>query len=137
MDPGLVTGYAIWNGGVCATGELRCDEFLLFAAKLIEDDEVDTVVSERFIYSAATGKLSTANWSLEQIGVLRFLCERSGIRFVLQNVADAKRFGTDSRLDFLHWPKPAGAGHARDAERHLLVFLVNSGEIDGRVFVTR
>lgn len=106
------------------------------AASLIENGKVDVVVSERFVYSAATGKLSTANWSLEQIGALRFLCERSDVRFVLQNVADAKKFSTDARFRVLNWPRFTGAGHSADAARHLLVFLVNSGEIDGRVFLT-
>lgn len=85
---------------------------------------------ERFIINARTAKLTQSPWSLEQIGALRFMCKKFDIEFVLQNAADAKRFATDKRLNDFGWPKPPGAGHARDAQRHLLIFLVNKRLID-------
>lgn len=88
------------------------------------------MVCERYIINARTAKVSQAPWSLEQIGCLRYLCRRSGVQFHLQNASDAKRFGTEARLNDLGWRRPRGAGHARDAQRHLLVFLTRRGLID-------
>jgi hypothetical protein len=97
---------------------------------MIEDGTIDVVVCERFIIGAHTAKLTQAPWSLEQIGALRFFCSRNSIPFVLQNAADAKKFGTDKALNTLGWKRPRGGGHARDAQRHLLVYLAKKNMID-------
>ena len=88
---------------------------------------LDHVACESFRITAHTAKLSPAPWSLEIIGALRWLCHRNGIGFTLQTPGDAKRFATDTKLDKLGWARPPGAGHARDAQRHLLLFLVRAG----------
>jgi hypothetical protein len=131
VDPGKTTGYAFWDGEYFSEGELECETFLQFAAKLIEPPgHIDFVCCERYIISAQTGRLSQAPWSLESIGALRFLCVRGNTEFLLQNASNAKRFGTDERLNHIGWPKPSGAGHARDAQRHLLLFLCNNRILD-------
>lgn len=134
VDPGKVTGYAIWYDGHRVEGELDGSKFLHKAVGLIENGELDFVACERFIISAQTGRLSQAPWSLEQIGVLRFTCERHDVQFTLQNAGDAKRFATDERLDYLGWGRSLGAGHSRDAQRHLLLFLTSHKIIDAGVF---
>ena len=135
VDPGKATGYCIWKDGERIEGELYFDRFLEKAAQLIESGEIDTVVCERFIVSPQTGKFSQATWSLEQIGVLKYLCARHDVRFVLQNVSDAKKFADDKRLNSLGWKRPKGDGHARDAQRHMLLFLVNQKLIDMSLLV--
>lgn len=135
VDPGRITGYVVWYDGERLEQELEASRFLKRAATLIETGEVHHVVCERFIVSAQTGKFSQAPWSLEQIGVLRFLCEQNDIPFTLQNAADAKRFSTEERLNHLRWKRPKGAGHARDAQRHLLLFLVKNDMIDDRLLL--
>lgn len=135
IDPGKVTGYALWDNEYFDEGE-QADTFLWFAAKLIEPPgHVDYVVCERYIISGQTGKLSQAPWSLECIGALRFMAARGHAQFHLQNASDAKRFATDERLEHIGWPRPSGAGHARDAQRHLLLFLTNNHIIDESVFM--
>lgn len=130
VDPGKTTGYVLWNDGERIEGELYGEAFLDRADELIVSDQVDVVVCERFIITAQTGKKTQAPWSLEQIGALRFLCRKHNVHFVLQSASDAKRFATDHRLNALGWKRPKGAGHARDAQRHLLVFLVRQNLID-------
>ena len=93
-------------------------------------EKIDTIVCERFIINARTAKLTQSPWSLEQIGALRFMCKKFDIKFVLQNAADAKRFATDDKFSKLGWKRPQGDGHARDAQRHLLVYLIQTGELD-------
>ena len=129
VDPGKTTGYALWTDGERVEGELYAEAFLDYAESVLKTGTVDTVVCERFIITTRTGKLSHAPWSLEQIGALRHLCHVHRVNFVLQNVSDAKKFGTDQRLNLLGWKRPQGAGHARDAQRHLLVHLVRTKEL--------
>jgi hypothetical protein len=137
VDPGLITGYVMWRNEERDEGELDAQDFLVKASELIEKGEVDVVVCERFVISSQTGKFSQAPWSLEQIGVLRYLCNKKGIPFVLQNVSDAKRFADDKRLNHIGWKKPKGAGHARDAQRHLLLYLTKNKLIDTKMFLKK
>jgi hypothetical protein len=136
VDPGKCTGYVIWNSGERTEGELSAERFLELADQLISAGDVDAVVCERYIITVRTAQLTQAPWSLEQIGVLRFLCKKHGIEFHLQNVSDAKKFGSETRLTNLGWKRPRGGGHARDAQRHLLVFLVRHGWTDDRLLLT-
>jgi len=135
VDPGRTTGFVIWRDDARVEKELEASRFLEYVAPLIERGEIDFVVCERFIITTQTAKFSQAPWSLEQIGVLRFLCKRHDVSFVLQNVSDAKRFATDERLNTINWKRPKGGGHARDAQRHLLLFLVKHDMIDDRLLV--
>lgn len=137
VDPGKMTGYVIYQDGKRTEGEAPAEEFVKIAEKLIETKEIDSVVCERFIISSQTGKLSQAAWSLEQIGVLKYLCEKHGAPFTLQNAADAKLFASEDRLKTLKWSKPKGAGHARDAQRHLLLYLVKNDLIDDRLLIPK
>lgn len=135
VDPGGITGYVIWTDGERVENELKANEFVQFIADLVEQNKIDCIVCERFIVTSQTGKFSQANWSLEQIGVLKFLSARFHISFVLQNVSDAKRFASDERLNSVGWTKPKGAGHARDAQRHLLLYLVNQKLLDLKLLI--
>ena len=101
----------------------------------VKAGDIDVIVCERFIITAQTGKLSQAPWSLEQIGALRFFAHRLGIPFELQSAADAKRFATEDKLRRAAWARPKGAGHARDAQRHLLVYLVRRNLFDASVLI--
>jgi len=131
VDPGKTTGYVVWrDGDRTVEKELYCEAFCDVADELISTQQIDVVVCERFIVTAQTGKYTQAPWSLEQIGLLRHLCRKHQVKFVLQNVSDAKSFATDSRLNEIGWKRPQGAGHARDAQRHLLVYLVRNNLFD-------
>jgi len=136
VDPGKKTGYVVWDNGKRVEGELSPENFLAYASKIIESGKIDFVVCERFIISSQTGKFSQAPWSLEQIGALRFLCNKYNIPFTLQNAADAKRFATEERLKHIKWKRPSGDGHARDAQRHLLLYLVKNDMIDDRILLS-
>lgn len=130
VDPGKTTGYVIWNPEERREGELYVEAFLDLAWEQISSGRIDTVVCERFVINARTATLTQAPWSLEQIGALRFMCQKFDVNFVLQNASEAKKFATDKRLNDYGWPRPQGAGHARDAQRHLLIYLVNHRVID-------
>jgi hypothetical protein len=135
VDPGKTTGYVIWDDGERVEGELYGEAFLDLAWEHLTGEEFDAVVCERFIINARTAKLTQSPWSLEQIGALRFMCKKFDIKFVLQNASDAKRFATDKKLNDLGWKRPKGDGHARDAQRHLLVYLISTGEVDAALLL--
>lgn len=134
IDPGLKTGVALYD--------LLSEEMTAFEVgdtlggvleELIERWR-PAVVAERFTITAATIRNSAAPWSLEWIGVARYLAGKYGCTFTLQLPVNAKRFGTDARLKRLGWWLP-GKGHAADAQRHALLFLCNNGWWDDALTV--
>ncbi len=133
VDPGLMTGACRWwaGAGVEPGFELPHMEFLDWAWKFLSAHGPGTmVVCENFLINAGTAKKTPAPWSLEQIGALRWMAHHHGAGFELQTPADAKTFVTNQRL------KDAGCWlvsreHARDAARHLLLYLARTGWYDG------
>ena len=126
LDPGKTTGYAVWwqgcerpTGGQdesCQSVGERLDCWL----SVHEGDAV--VVCERFIINVNTVGNSQAPWSLELIGVARYLAAKYHAQFVLQTPADAKTFMKDERLKKLGWYLK-GKVHANDALRHLGLYV--------------
>lgn len=80
------------------------------------------VVCERFIINVNTVGNSQAPWSLELIGVSRYLAAKHDCAFVLQTPADAKNFMKDERVKKLGWWQK-GKPHANDALRHLGLYV--------------
>jgi len=136
IDPGKATGLAyLTAGAVHASKTLPYHEALEYAVWEIDGarDTGLTVVCEDFIISSRTVRAGTSGWrrglELEFIGVVRWYCWKEEVEFVLQAPADAKSFGTNSKLKQLGWWQ-GGAGHADDASRHLLLAAVRKGIVD-------
>jgi hypothetical protein len=127
VDPGKFTGLLhLPKGGEGGTvGEEGYAPALEWCAALIGTDAVDVVVCETFTITAKTARNTQAPWSLESIGVLRFLCRRAGTPFILQAPALAKRGAVNDRLKHAGWYVPTGGGHSADAARHAYVFYLN------------
>lgn len=136
VDPGLRTGWALWKDGEITGGitdPLETGDFLKYeiqAAPLGRSE----VVCESYTVTAQTAKLSQQYWSLELIGVARWLCHYFGAEFVepLQKPSEAKRFVPDQRLRDLGLWVPGREDHERDARRHLVLRLAKHGLIDVR-----
>lgn len=128
VDPGKTTGYATWGSGVLKADQ--DEDVLNFAHRLdiwldvAKSDGV--VVCERFIINVNTVGNTQAPWSLELIGICRYLAAKHRAPFVLQTPADAKQFMKDERLKKLEWWQK-GKPHANDALRHLGLYLVTHG----------
>jgi hypothetical protein len=128
VDPGKMTGFARWDNGHFSSSMLEHMPFLesMWLVLLMPQNRPDLVVCESFIITAQTLKKSRGeNWSLEQIGAIRWMCHTHGVPFKLQTPADAKSFVKNERLKELGWYKP-GAGHDNDAARHLLLALARN-----------
>jgi hypothetical protein len=129
VDPGKTTGWAILDGPLgIRFGESpfmefhgRADNYL----RLRHDTGHQVrVVCERFVITGGTVTVSRGdtNWSIETIGVVRYLADKYGHLFELQGAGDAKKLGSGELLRRLGWWS-RGADHARDAARHLALAL--------------
>lgn len=143
VDPGMMTGWAALIDGEFTSGEMSMDDFLDwgrhdFALENPNGSGEETpseIVSESYIITQSTLRKSRGeNWSLEQIGVLRFLAGSWRIPFSTQSPSDAKSFSGDDKLKKLEW-YARGKGHANDAARHLLLYCIKHKLIDPRLLV--
>ena len=138
LDPGKKTGWAAYDFTTkrFVSGE---DDFITNARRVhaiaAELNDELSIVSESFTITVNTAKNTQATWSLELIGVYRYLslayCRED---LTLQAPAAAKRFSSDDRLRAMGWYTP-GKGHANDAARHLMLYLVTRKWWDDRLAV--
>jgi len=93
-------------------------------------DAIFEAVCERFTINAQTIKNSQSPYSLEQIGIYRYLLLSNGIdpeSIIMQTPADAKRMFPNDALKKLGYWHSGGEGHALDAIRHGLLRLAKTG----------
>ncbi len=139
VDPGKVTGFALWDGEkVVQVEELMWLRFL----EAMETDvyrrdalgvyapTITEIVCEDYRVTIQTLKKTWQPYSLYQIGTLMFWAGRSGIPFTLQTAGEAKEFMTNDRLRRLGWWQSGTAGHGNDALRHLGLYLAKTGRLD-------
>lgn len=131
VDPGGTTGIALWSKGGGLT--LREMPTAIEAVDWISDMThvlAPTVfVVERYIITPATAKMSQQHDALEIIGAIKYLTRVNGHEVVMQTPAEAKAFSTDDKLKTLGWYQ-RGQPHARDASRHVLLYLAKQDIID-------
>ena len=85
------------------------------------------VVAEAFFITPDTYKKTFQPWSLELIGVCRFVSRAyTGCELVTQAKSNVrKKLAPDSRLKQLGWYQWTPDGHANDAAGHLLAFAAD------------
>lgn len=136
IDPGKMTGIAL----IDCTGD---EPVILWSTETEYDDTGDLInktlyeyqgrririVYERFIVTPMTAKNSVADWSLELIGVIKYLAHAYKLSepLVPQMSSKAKKFCPNPRLKAVGFWHRGGAGHARDALRHAVTHLVDCG----------
>jgi hypothetical protein len=132
LDPGVTTGLAWQTEDCVAFAELQQEHVLQFVWERLRDPEhrIDAVVCESFTITVQTAKKSQDGLvSIEIIGALRWMCALHGVRFQLQSPAVAKNFVDDAKLKRVGI-YPTGLDHAKDAARHLVLFLYNQNVIE-------
>lgn len=140
VDPGKASGIAVvsWEGPesrptILYSLESGPDDFGKEIQKaLIQHVNVAQfyVACESFVINAQTVRNSQAPWSLENIGVLKYLCHLNG--YDKQNISfqapvNAKTMFPNEALKVLNLWHKGGDGHANDAIRHALLRLVKAG----------
>lgn len=88
-----------------------------------------TFVVERYIITPATAKMTQQHDALEIIGALKYLARQHDHRIEMQSPSEAKGYSTDTKLKKVGWYNP-GEPHARDASRHVLLYLSKAGIVD-------
>lgn len=127
IDPGKMTGVALFEApswddapALMYTAELEQFETCAYVERFLDENyEYTELVLERFKISDVD-----ANWSLEIIGTVRYLAAKRGLTITLQTPADAKGFVTNEMLQGLGYWHVGGAGHANDAIRHGVLYMV-------------
>lgn len=131
IDPGNVTGVATYHRGRLETSELPKHEVYEFLLPFITDRVFPLeVVAERFVISQRTIRSERQGDALDILGFLDGLCYLEMVPLTLQTAAQAKSFATDDKLRRLGWYQKTKDGHANDACRHLLVYLVTRKDPD-------
>lgn len=136
VDPGKVSG-------ICLV-EIMCGEpTILWSTELdfiescdlinktmLEFGQQLRVVCESFVITPQTGKNSQAPFSIELIGVIKWLSAAyNADSLVFQSPQKAKNFCPNDRLKRVGFWHVGGEGHARDALRHAVTHLVDCGWI--------
>lgn len=140
VDPGKATGLALFEFTKGTEPIMHWSEEVQFEtyAEPIRnvlsqsygpEDQIH-VVCERFTINAQTTKNSQAPFSLEEIGVLKQLMLDAGMSvddLKFQSPADAKAMWDNPKLKKLDYWHRGGEGHALDAIRHGLLYMVKLG----------
>lgn len=132
VDPGLHTGVAVAGPDGAVMGmEGGWDETMVQVRDALNMllPYQPLLVSESFTINANTATNSQAPWSLEAIGVMRFLARRHGAEFKLQMPVEAKKFATNPRLKAQGWYVSTPGGHVNDAFRHLYLAACKTGRL--------
>lgn len=129
IDPGLATGlclidisdpdnpFKVWSK------EVSVEEFYDGIAGIMATPTVHVVI-ENFLITVETGKLPEAPWSLNLIGIVQYLCYLNGKVLDFQLPSD-KPFADNDKLRMMDFWHVGGEGHANDALRHAMIWIVN------------
>lgn len=137
VDPGKATGMALFSFEKGSEPEMLWSKELQFEeyaapireAYALAGPELH-VVCERFTINAQTVRNSQAPFSLECIGVLKQVMLDNGVPvegLKLQSPADAKAMFDNPKIKKLEYWHKGGEGHALDAVRHGLLYMVKLG----------
>lgn len=129
VDPGKTTGVKWINPDDSTSlggAQVDVEDFFQLMTGVVESwtsagHEVQ-LVSESFLITVNTAKNSQAGWSLELIGVMKYLAWRYKLPELKQQTPQvAKKFSSDPKLKQVDW-YTKGKGHENDAARHLMTY---------------
>lgn len=124
LDPGKTTGLVEWSPKDFLITQVAGRFDLYDYIELLPP--FDIVVIENYV--PRSGALSLQYDALYITGHLEAECQRGMIPFYKQEVSAAKGWATDAKLKKLGW-WVKGQDHARDALRHLMLFLCVSNKM--------
>lgn len=141
IDPGKMTGVCavqMVDGSphVLESLELDFDAYVAWLEDALGNwypSRNSVVVCERYIVTAQSHKNGQAPWSLEGTGAARSAVSRYWGRPLEMSHTNAKKFSTNQKLKAVGMWHKGGDGHANDALRHALHYLVSAGWKDPRL----
>lgn len=125
-DPGYRTGLALFDllAEECESWEVQFERVGSFLEDLIERYR-PAVACESFIINVKTATSSQAPWSLEGIGIARFLATKYGCPFKIQSQSSAVNFAPDDVLKRLGWYK--SNRNIKRAQQQVVLYLGDHG----------
>jgi hypothetical protein len=133
IDPGDLSGWAVIeteNGRIIESDELTEFEVSDSVEYWLKREPDVTIVMEKFTITTETAKKSPQPTAMYIIGAVRFLYNKYQDKVVpLQTPADAKSFSTNEKLKAVGLWHVGGEGHAKDALRHALLWMVRHNEL--------
>jgi hypothetical protein len=139
IDPGLTTGVVLVNTQTLEmlyAGELDWKQTGEYVEKTLEEYSAAdlAIVAERFTINARTHKNSQAPYSLMVLGMIDWIVLKAdGSPVQLQTPANAKSQADNACLKRLGLWYKGGEGHALDAIRHVVHYMIRSGWKDRRL----
>lgn len=128
IDPGELSGYVMVDtetADVFYHAELQELQVLQHVEQTLELDPETLVVMEKFTINKDTHKKTPQYTALYLIGAIRWIYfKATGKVLPLQTPGDAKNFSDNKKLHAIGFWHKGGAGHANDAFRHALLYMV-------------
>jgi hypothetical protein len=129
-DPGLTTGWAyLENGQAFNSGQAAFEDIGGALTTWAESLGPSLWVGwELYNVTQGGGKAGTPKYSLETIGMLKWICHAHDVTVLKAMPSAARKLGDEVKLKRLGWRKP-GKVHANDAASHLLAFLLREKRV--------
>lgn len=131
LDPGGTTGWALYdvdsdNNEKWTCGQIGPHEHHDELFSHLERLHVQsfTVVCESFEFRQNAQRNNLNLMSKEYIGIVKLFGQQRNVPVVFQTAGQAKPFVTDEKLKIMGHYTP-GMKHARDAYRHLILYMVS------------
>lgn len=132
LDPGKTTGWARLDDDLFHSGEAPFYE----AGQVVRSHCTATpgarVGWESFQVTPASYRMLGSHDTIQAIGVIRWLALDGGARLLPPASRQAREVTSLAMLRALGWYAP-GKGHANDATRHLVAWLMRSGSLTSDV----
>lgn len=132
VDPGLATGAVLIdmrdpeNPAPVWDAELTIQEFYAMIEHTVASYGTElAIVWEDFHITVETAKKTPQPWSLHLIGVMLYFCWKYDIPCATQSPV-RKGFATNDKLRHVGFWHKGGEGHANDAYRHAMIYLVDN-----------
>jgi len=126
LDPGKTTGWAMIHVDDDENPRFSADEGDFFHVCGVVDLHCKWYGSSLTVgYESYLGSGGTASYSHEVIGATRYITSRWDTRIICVPAAH-RVIATNHVLKSLQWYQP-GQGHANDATRHLVAWLLREG----------
>jgi hypothetical protein len=137
VDPGLRTGIVmLTHEGFLISETVDPFEMGRKVERALASGDVKALVCEAYIITKATLEKSRQNYSLELIGVCKYLCEKYAVEFILQTPGEGLSFVRNDKDEFgklkrLGWYVTNDKGNHQNAARsHLLLYMVRNKLLD-------
>ena len=129
-DPGLTTGWAyLENGREFNSGQCRFEDVGSALTTWAEALGRHLWVGwELYNVTQGGGKSGTPKYSLETIGMLKWICHANDVTVLKPVPSASRKLGDELKLKKLGWRKP-GLVHANDAAQHLLAYMLRTGRL--------